>query len=65
MAEIAPFRGILYTPKAGAPEKLLAPPYDVISPEERARLAALDAHNCVRLILPEASQRIAFTQNCR
>jgi uncharacterized protein (DUF1015 family) len=53
MAEIAPFRGILYTPKAGAPEKLLAPPYDVISPEERARLAALDAHNCVRLILPE------------
>jgi uncharacterized protein (DUF1015 family) len=53
VAEIAPFRGILYTPKAGAPEKLLAPPYDVISPEERARLAALDAHNCVRLILPE------------
>ena len=31
MAEIAPFRGILYTAKAGAPEKLLAPPYDVIS----------------------------------
>jgi uncharacterized protein (DUF1015 family) len=53
MAEIAPFRGILYTPKAGPAERLLAPPYDVISDEERARLAALDAHNCVRLILPE------------
>jgi uncharacterized protein (DUF1015 family) len=52
MAEIAPFRGILYTPQAGAPEKLLAPPYDVISPEEREKLAALDPHNCVRLILP-------------
>jgi uncharacterized protein (DUF1015 family) len=55
MAEIAPFRGILYTKKAGAPDKLLAPPYDVISDEERAKLAALDAHNCVRLILPEGA----------
>jgi uncharacterized protein (DUF1015 family) len=53
MAEIAPFRGILYTPKAGAPAKLLAPPYDVISTEERAKLAALDPHNSVRLILPD------------
>lgn len=53
MAEIAAFRGILYTKQAGPAEKLLAPPYDVISPEERARLAALDPHNCVRLILPE------------
>lgn len=52
MAEIAPFRGILYTQKAGAPDKLLAPPYDVISPSEREKLAALDEHNCVRLILP-------------
>jgi uncharacterized protein (DUF1015 family) len=53
MAEIAPFRGILYTPKAGAPDKLLAPPYDVISPAEREKLAALDPHNCVQLILPQ------------
>jgi uncharacterized protein (DUF1015 family) len=55
MAEIAPFRGILYTKKAGAPDKLLAPPYDVISDEERAKLAALDPHNSVRLILPEGA----------
>src|SRR5438309_2213100 len=53
MAEIAPFRGILYNPEiAGPPARLLAPPYDVISDEERQRLMALDAHNCVRLILP-------------
>lgn len=51
-ATIAPFRGILYTKQAGAPDKLLAPPYDVISPAEREKLAALDPHNCVRLILP-------------
>src|SRR4051812_9307398 len=50
MAEIAAFRGILY---AHPDAKLLAPPYDVISPTERAQLAALDPHNCVRLILPE------------
>ena len=55
MAEIAPFRGILYTKQAGPPEKLLAPPYDVINDEERAKLAALDPHNCVRLILPEGA----------
>src|SRR5437899_2477738 len=54
MAEIAAFAGILYDPeRAGPPERLLAPPYDVISPAERERLAALDPHNCVRLILPE------------
>jgi uncharacterized protein (DUF1015 family) len=54
MAEIAAFRGILYdTAKAGPAARLLAPPYDVISPAERAELAALDPHNCVRLILPK------------
>ena len=53
MAEIAAFRGILYDPSKVAPEKVLAPPYDVISDEERARLAAQDEHNCVRLILPK------------
>lgn len=54
MAEIAPFRGILYdTSKAGPAEKVLAPPYDVISPSEREALAAQSPYNCVRLILPE------------
>src|SRR5206468_9980316 len=41
MAEIAPFRGILYTKAAGEPSKLLAPPYDVISDAERAQLETL------------------------
>jgi uncharacterized protein (DUF1015 family) len=54
MAEIAAFKGILYDlATAGPADKLLAPPYDVISPAEREKLAALDPHNCVRLILPE------------
>lgn len=52
MAEIAPFRGILYTPQAGDPSRLLSPPYDVIHEADRQALEQLDPHNSVRLILP-------------
>ncbi len=50
---VAPFRGERYAAKdrLGA---LLAPPYDVLSREDRARYAAGDSHNIVHLILPEA-----------
>ena len=54
MAEILPFRGVLYDPaRAGPVDRLIAPPYDVISPSERSALASKDPHNFVRLILPE------------
>jgi uncharacterized protein (DUF1015 family) len=62
MAEIAAFRGILYSKSAGPAEKLLAPPYDVISPAERTALSALDPHNCVRLILPEGDGDTKYTR---
>jgi len=49
---VLPFRGERYTrPSLDA---VLAPPYDVISPEARKTLAARDPHNIVHLILPEA-----------
>lgn len=55
MAEIAPLTPLRYalgkTPSAIS--SVVAPPYDVISPEQRAELAARDPHNVVRLILPE------------
>ena len=51
MAVIAPLRPLHFAPQHLA--TLVAPPYDVISPEERAALAARDAHNVVKLILPE------------
>lgn len=35
--------------------RLIAPPYDVISLEQRKRYAASDPHNIVHLILPEAA----------
>src|SRR5205814_2313874 len=54
MAEIIPFRGVLYDPaRAGPVDRLIAPPYDVISPAERSALAAKSPPNFVRLILPE------------
>lgn len=53
MADIRPFRALQYAPSAGPLASLLAPPYDVISPEERRRLLATSPYNAVRLILPE------------
>ena len=50
---VAPFRGERYATKEGL-DALIAPPYDVISKEDRARYAARDPHNIVHLILPEA-----------
>ena len=54
MADIVAFRGVLYDPSCAGPlDKLIAPPYDVISPSERSALASKSPHNFVRLILPE------------
>ena len=50
---VQPFGGERYR-AAERLSRLLAPPYDVITPPERARLAASDEHNIVHLILPEA-----------
>lgn len=52
MAEIAPLTPLCYALHASL-ERLVAPPYDVISPELRAELAASDPNNVVHLILPE------------
>lgn len=51
---VTPFVGERYA-DAGALSRLIAPPYDVISPEERRRYTAADPHNIVHLILPEAA----------
>ncbi len=50
---VLPFRGERYAAadRLGA---LIAPPYDVISPEDRQRYAAADLHNIVHVMLPEA-----------
>lgn len=53
MATIRPFRGLRYAAAAGPLEALVAPPYDVLSPEQRDELAARSPHNVVHLTLPE------------
>src|SRR6266568_292492 len=53
MPEIALIKGILYDPHKVRVDQVIAPPYDVISEDERRELEARDPHNCVRLILPQ------------
>ena len=51
MPAIAPFCGIRYAARGQALSALLAPPYDVVTPEAREALAARSPHNAVHLIL--------------
>ncbi len=52
MALIVPFRGIHYNlKKIGDPNQVVAPPYDVISPEEQKALYQRHPQNIIRLIL--------------
>ncbi len=54
MAEAQPLSALHYDlGAAGALEDLIAPPYDVIDPQQRARLAARSPHNVVRVDLPD------------
>src|SRR5437667_12669592 len=59
MAQIRPFRALRYSPAADPLERLVAPPYDVISAQEREHYLALDPHNVVHLTLPESEEQAA------
>ncbi|CUT01130.1 DUF1015 family protein [Candidatus Chrysopegis kryptomonas] len=50
MPEIKAFKGLIYNPALPI-EKLVAPPYDVISEKEQDELYKLHEYNVVRLIL--------------
>ncbi len=60
MAEIRPFGGIRYPANGPDLAKLLAPPYDVITPSAREQLLARDPSNVVRLILARSSEESAY-----
>src|SRR5437867_2585700 len=51
MPAIVPFRGILYNPGSVRIEDVVAPPYDVIAPDEQALYYERSPYNVVRLIL--------------
>jgi uncharacterized protein (DUF1015 family) len=48
-----PFAGVRYDPDIVDLDRVVAPPYDVISPEERHALGARDPHNVVHIDLPQ------------
>ena len=55
MADVQPLRALHYDPaKVGSLQDVVAPPYDVIDPEQRADLAARSPYNVVAIDLPEA-----------
>jgi uncharacterized protein (DUF1015 family) len=54
MPRLSPFVGLVFDPlRVGPLERVTAPPYDAISPEERTRLRHASDANIVRLILSE------------
>ncbi len=56
MANIIPFRGLRYElTDSKKMAKVMAPPYDVISNQEKRELKSADPHNVIRLIIGNPS----------
>ncbi|MFQ5450816.1 MAG: DUF1015 domain-containing protein [Nitrospinaceae bacterium] len=71
MVEVVPFTGLLYNPeKIGPQEKVIAPPYDVITPQAQEELYLKSPYNVVRLILGkefpgDTEQNSRYTRSAR
>ena len=62
VALLKPFRGLRYDTRAAGPlDALVAPPYDVVTPERRETLLAASPYNAVRLVRPDAPDQAART----
>jgi uncharacterized protein (DUF1015 family) len=62
MADLQPLRTLRYEPSVvGSLEDVIAPPYDVIDSELRARLAARSPYNVVEIDLPPSYEQAATT----
>jgi uncharacterized protein (DUF1015 family) len=59
VVKLSPFRALRYDESAGPLADLVAPPYDVIGPEQREAYLELNAHNIVHLTLPESPEAAA------
>jgi uncharacterized protein (DUF1015 family) len=60
VAVVRPFRALRYDPAVGGPlESLVAPPYDVIGPEQREALLRQSSYNVVHLTLPDSEEEAA------
>ena len=56
MARLEPFAAIRYDPARVNPDAVVSPPYDVVGPAERARLAARSPYNAIHVELPARGQ---------
>jgi uncharacterized protein (DUF1015 family) len=63
MAEIVPFRGILYNVSKVSAEDVLAPPYDIITPEYQEELYRKSPYNIVRVDLGKEQHGDTETDN--
>ncbi len=64
MAEIAAFKGVRYDQAVvGELDKVVSPPYDIISPEDRVYYHELHPANFVRLVLGEERESDSDTDN--
>jgi uncharacterized protein (DUF1015 family) len=54
MADVQPFRAVRYSGAAGPLADLVAPPYDAVDEEERARLLTRSPYNVLHVTLPES-----------
>jgi uncharacterized protein (DUF1015 family) len=62
VAVVRPFRALRYDPAVAGPlETLVAPPYDVIGPEQRDELRGRSRYNVVHLTLPDSEDEAAAT----
>jgi uncharacterized protein (DUF1015 family) len=57
MPRFSPFPGLRYDPARVEVAKVVAPPYDVVGPDERATLAARHSANSILVELPEPDPR--------
>lgn len=49
MAEVIPFKGVLYNPERVNASLVMAPPYDIITPEHKEELYKKDPRNIIRI----------------
>ena len=56
MTDVRPFRALRYDPERVDLSRVIVPPYDVISPEERVSFWESDPHCAIRLILTKDAQ---------
>ncbi len=61
MAEIRPFRALRYDAGRVDLERVLAPVYDVVTPDDRVRFYERDPHNAIRLELTKSVAEEAST----